>query len=58
MGKSLLKSSRFKLISLFRFHYLKEKMCGCKQSEIIRNGIAQIIKRPVIKNNAIRKVFY
>jgi ComF family protein len=35
----------------------KEKMRGFNQSEIICNGIAEIINKPVIKNNVVRKIF-
>lgn len=59
MGKSLLNSSRFHvdvIIPLPLFER-KEKMRGFNQSEIICNGIAEIINKPVIKNNVVRKIF-
>jgi len=59
IGKSLLNSNRFNIdiiIPLPLFEK-KEKMRGYNQSEIICNGIAEIINKPVIKNNVIRKVF-
>lgn len=59
MGKSLLNSNRFHIdviIPLPLFER-KEKMRGYNQSEILCNGIAEIINKPVIKNNVIRKVF-
>lgn len=59
VGKSLLNSNRFNIdviIPLPLFER-KEKMRGYNQSEILCNGIAEIINKPVIKNNVIRKVF-
>jgi len=59
MGKSLLNSNRFKIdviIPLPLFER-KEKMRGYNQSQIISDGIAEIMSKPVIKNNVIRKVF-
>lgn len=59
MGKSLLNSNRFNvdvIIPLPLFER-KERMRGYNQSEIICNGIAKIINKPMIKNNVIRKVF-
>lgn len=59
IGKSLLNSNRFNIdviIPLPLFEK-KEKMRGYNQSEIICNGIGDIINKPVIKNNVIRKVF-
>lgn len=59
MGKSLLNSNRFDidyLIPLPLFES-KEKMRGYNQSTILCNGISDIINKPVIKNNVIRKVF-
>jgi len=59
MGKSLLNSNRFDIdviIPLPLFEK-KEKMRGYNQSEIICNGISEIINKPVIKKNVIRKVF-
>lgn len=59
MGKSLLFSNRFNIdvivpLPLFE---RKEKMRGFNQAEILCNGIAEILKKPVIRNNVIRKVF-
>jgi ComF family protein len=59
MGKSLLNSNRFDvdmLIPLPLFEK-KEKMRGYNQSEILCNVNSEIINKPVIKNNVIRKVF-
>lgn len=59
MGKSLLNSNRFPIdiiIPLPLFEK-KEKMRGYNQSELISNGISQVINKPVIKNNILRKVF-
>lgn len=59
IGKSLLNSNRFNIdviIPLPLFEK-KEKMRGYNQSEILCNGIAEIINKPVIKNNVTRKVF-
>jgi ComF family protein len=59
IGKSLLFSNRFNIdvivpLPLFE---RKEKMRGFNQAEILCNGIAEILKKPVIRNNVIRKVF-
>jgi ComF family protein len=35
----------------------KEKMRGYNQSEILCHGIAEILNKPVNRNNVIRKVF-
>ncbi len=59
VGKSLLNSNRFHvdvIIPLPLFEK-KEKMRGYNQSEILCRGISEIIGKPVIKNNVIRKVF-
>ncbi|MGN6196131.1 MAG: ComF family protein [Ginsengibacter sp.] len=59
IGKSLLNSNRFHvdvIVPLPLFER-KEKVRGYNQSEIICNGIAEIINKPLIKNNVIRKVF-
>jgi len=59
MGKSLLNSNRFPIdiiIPLPLFEK-KEKMRGYNQSELICTGISEIINKPVIKSNVIRKVF-
>jgi ComF family protein len=59
MGKSLLNSNRFHIDAIVPLPLFerKEKMRGYNQSEMICNGIAEIINKPVIKNNVIRKVF-
>lgn len=59
VGKSLLNSNRFNvdLIIPLPLFERKEKMRGYNQSELIANGIAEIINKPVIRNNVIRKVF-
>ncbi len=59
MGKSLLNSNRFNIdvivpLPLFE---RKEKMRGFNQAEILCNGIAEIINKPVIKKNVARKIF-
>jgi len=59
IGKSLLNSNRFHpdvLVPLPLFEK-KEKMRGYNQSEILCHGISEIINKPVVKNNVIRKVF-
>lgn len=60
MGKSLLNSNRFDdidvIIPLPLFDR-KEKTRGFNQAEILCNGIAEIINKPVIKQNVVRKVF-
>jgi ComF family protein len=58
MGKSLLNSTRFNIdviIPLPLFER-KEKARGFNQAEILCNGIAEIINKPVIIKNVIRKV--
>ena len=58
MGKSLLNSTRFNIdiiIPLPLFER-KEKMRGFNQAEILCNGISEIINKPVISKNLIRKV--
>jgi ComF family protein len=60
MGKNLLNSNRFKNIDVIiplPLFEKKEKMRGFNQAEILCNGIAEIINKPVIKKNVIRKVF-
>ena len=60
MGKSLLKSNRFSNIDVIiplPLFERKEKMRGFNQAEILCNGIAEVINKPVIKKNVIRKVF-
>ena len=59
MGKSLLNSNRFNIdvivpLPLFE---RKEKIRGFNQAEILCNGIAEILNKPVATNNVIRKVF-
>jgi ComF family protein len=59
IGKSLLNSNRFNIdvivpLPLFE---KKERIRGYNQSEIICEGIVEIINKPVLKNNVIRKVF-
>ncbi len=59
MGKSLLNSNRFSIdviIPLPLFER-KEKLRGFNQAEILCNGIGEILNKPVVKNNVIRKVF-
>ncbi len=58
MGKSLLNSTRFNIdvivpLPLFE---RKEKARGFNQAEILSNGIAEIIGKPVISKNVIRKI--
>ncbi|MEO8962075.1 MAG: phosphoribosyltransferase family protein [Ginsengibacter sp.] len=58
MGKSLLNSNRFNidvLVPLPLFEK-KEKLRGYNQAEIICNGISEILEKPVIRKNVIRKV--
>jgi ComF family protein len=59
MGKSLLNSNRFHidLIIPLPLFEKKEKMRGYNQSEVLCNGISEIMNKPVLKNNVIRKVF-
>ena len=59
MGKSLLNSNRFNIdvivpLPLFE---RKEKIRGFNQAEILCNGISEIINKPVIRKNVIRKLF-
>ena len=59
IGKSLLNCNRFEvdmIIPLPLFEK-KEKMRGYNQAEILCNGISEIINKPVIKGNVIRKIF-
>lgn len=58
MGKSLLNSNRFNIdvivpLPLFE---RKENIRGFNQAEILCNGIAEILNKPVIRKNVIRKV--
>ena len=58
MGKSLLNSTRFNvdvIVPLPLFER-KEKSRGFNQAEILCNGISEIINKPVITKNVIRKV--
>ena len=59
MGKSLLNCDRFDIDMMIPLPLFqkKEKMRGFNQSAIICNGIAEIINKPVVRNNVIRKVF-
>ncbi len=59
MGKSLLESDRFNvdIIVPLPLFERKEKMRGFNQAEILCNGIAEIINKPVAAKNVIRKVF-
>lgn len=59
IGKSLLGSNRFNIdviipLPLFQ---KKEKMRGYNQAEILCDGISEIINKPVVRKNVIRKVF-
>jgi ComF family protein len=58
MGKSLLNSTRFNIdiivpLPLFE---RKEKSRGFNQAEILCNGISEILNKPVISKNVIRKI--
>jgi ComF family protein len=58
MGKSLLNSARFDvdvIVPLPLFER-KEKARGFNQAEILCNGISEIINKPVVSKNVIRKV--
>ncbi len=58
MGKSLLNNNRFNIdviIPLPLFEK-KEKMRGYNQAEILCNGISEILNKPVIRKNVIRKI--
>ena len=58
MGKSLSESNRFNIdviIPLPLFEK-KEKIRGYNQAEILCNGISEILNKPVIRKNVIRKV--
>ena len=59
MGKSLLESDRFNvdiIVPLTLFER-KEKLRGFNQAEILCNGISEIINKPVVRKNVIRKIF-
>ncbi len=58
MGKSLLNSTRFNIdiivpLPLFE---RKEKARGFNQAEILCNGISEILNKPVLSKNVIRKI--
>jgi len=59
LGRSLLNSNRFEvdLIIPLPLFIRKEKMRGFNQAEILCDGIAEIINKPVISKNVIRKIF-
>lgn len=59
IGRSLLNSNRFDVdvIVPLPLFIRKEKMRGFNQAEILCDGIAEMIKRPVISKNVIRKFF-
>ncbi|MDE3185374.1 MAG: ComF family protein [Bacteroidota bacterium] len=59
MGKSLLESDRFNvnIIVPLPLFEKKEKLRGFNQAEILCNGISEIINKPVIRKNVIRKIF-
>jgi ComF family protein len=59
MGKSLLNSNRFDIdvivpLPLFE---KKKKIRGFNQAEILCNGISEILNKPVVRKNVIRKIF-
>lgn len=58
MGKSLLNTDRFNVDALVPLPLFekKEKMRGYNQAEILCNGISEIIGKPVLRKNVIRKV--
>lgn len=59
IGRSLLSSNRFNvdLIIPLPLFIRKEKMRGFNQAEILCNGIAETINKPVITKNLTRKIF-
>ena len=59
MGKSLLESDRFNvdIIVPLPLFERKEKLRGFNQAEILCNGISEIINKPVVRKNVIRKIF-
>ncbi len=59
IGRSLLNCNRFDvdLIIPLPLFIRKEKLRGFNQAEILCDGIAEIINKPVISKNVIRKVF-
>jgi ComF family protein len=58
MGKSLSESNRFSIDAIVPLPLFekKEKMRGYNQAEILCNGISEILHKPVIRKNVIRKV--
>jgi ComF family protein len=58
MGKSLSESNRFNIDAIVPLPLFekKEKMRGYNQAEILCNGISEILNKPVIRKNVIRKV--
>lgn len=59
IGRSLLNSNRFNidLIVPLPLFIRKEKMRGFNQAEILCNGIAEIINKPIVTQNVTRKIF-
>ena len=59
MGKNLLESDRFNvdIIVPLPLFERKEKLRGFNQAEILCNGISEIINKPVVRKNVIRKIF-
>lgn len=59
MGKSLLKSNRFPIDVIIPLPLFpkKEKMRGYNQSELLCDGISEIIGKPVLSGKVIRTVF-
>ena len=58
MGRSLSENNRFNIdvivpLPLFE---KKEKMRGYNQAEILCNGISEILDKPVVRKNVVRKV--
>ena len=58
MGKSLSESNRFNIDAIVPLPLFekKEKIRGYNQAEILCNGISEILNKPVIRKNVIRKV--
>jgi len=58
MGKSLSQSNRFNIDAIVPLPLFekKEKTRGYNQAEILCNGISEILSKPVIRKNVIRKV--
>ena len=59
IGRNLLNSNRFNVdvIVPLPLFIRKEKMRGFNQAEILCNGIAEILNKPVIEKNVTRKIF-